>query len=65
MLTMSVIIFFIISIFTNSYVEQLLTDQSIKAGLTTSTINWHCLLYKKPIIKTSMAHFNMLQKFIT
>ncbi|CAL1689192.1 unnamed protein product [Lasius platythorax] len=97
MLTMSVILTsFIISIFTNCYVGQLLTDQSIKVGLTTSTMNWHRLPHKRArtlilimavsnipakisagrmiemslptfsnIIRTSMAYFNLLRKFIT
>ncbi|KAF3054520.1 Odorant receptor 227 [Nylanderia fulva] len=87
---------FIISIFTNCYVGQLLTDQSNKVGLTTSTMNWYLLPHKKArslilimsvsnipakisagsmiemslptfsnIIKTSMAYFNLLRKFIT
>ncbi|GAB1864854.1 Odorant receptor [Camponotus japonicus] len=47
-LTMFVmLISFTISIFTNCYVGQLLTDQSIKVGLITSTINWHRLSYKR------------------
>ncbi|XP_025265288.1 odorant receptor 49a-like [Camponotus floridanus] len=41
------LISFIISIFTNCYVGQLLTDQSIKFGLKTSTINWYRLSYKR------------------
>ncbi|XP_011684707.1 PREDICTED: odorant receptor 13a-like [Wasmannia auropunctata] len=97
MLTMSVILTsFTISIFTNCYVGQLLTDQSIKVGSMTSTMNWHRLPYKRArtlilvmavsnmptkisagkmiemslptfsnIVKTSMAYFNLLRKFIT
>ncbi|XP_025075329.1 odorant receptor 13a-like [Pogonomyrmex barbatus] len=87
---------FIFSLFTNCYVGQLLTDESIKVGSMTSAINWHCLPHKKArnlipiiaisnipakisagkmiemslptfsnIIKTSMAYFNLLRKFIT
>ncbi|XP_025265378.1 odorant receptor 13a-like [Camponotus floridanus] len=41
------LISFTISIFTNCYVGQLLTDQSIKVGLITSTINWYCLSYRR------------------
>ncbi|GAB1864853.1 Odorant receptor [Camponotus japonicus] len=41
------LISFIISIFTNCYVGQLLTDQSIKFGLKTSTINWYRLSHKR------------------
>ncbi|XP_011684385.1 PREDICTED: odorant receptor 4-like [Wasmannia auropunctata] len=48
MLVMLVVhISFIISIFTNCYVGQLLTDQSIKVGSVTSTTNWHRLPYKR------------------
>ncbi|XP_025265282.1 uncharacterized protein LOC109610063 isoform X2 [Camponotus floridanus] len=48
MLTMFVVLIsFTISIFTNCYVGQLLTDQSIKVGLITSTINWYCLSYRR------------------
>ncbi|KAM0725269.1 Odorant receptor 2a [Formica fusca] len=97
MLTMFVMLTsFIIAIFTNCYVGQLLTDQSIKLGLITSTMNWHRLPYKRArtlilimavsnipakitagrmiemslptfsnIIRTSMAYFNLLRKFIT
>ncbi|XP_025265287.1 uncharacterized protein LOC109610065 isoform X2 [Camponotus floridanus] len=38
---------FTISIFTNCYVGQLLTDESIKFGLKTSTINWYHLSYQR------------------
>ncbi|XP_025986693.1 odorant receptor 13a-like isoform X2 [Solenopsis invicta] len=86
---------FVISIFINCYVGQLLTDQSIKFGSVTSTTNWHRLPYKRArtlilimavsnipakisagkimemslptfgtIVKTSMAYFNLLRKFI-
>ncbi|XP_018046424.1 PREDICTED: odorant receptor 4-like [Atta colombica] len=97
MLTMFVILTsFTFSIFTNCYVGQLLTDQSIKVGSMTSTTNWHRLPHKKArtlilimavsnipakisagkmiemslptfsnIIKTSLAYFNLLRKFIT
>ncbi|XP_011880195.1 PREDICTED: odorant receptor 4-like [Vollenhovia emeryi] len=97
MLTMSVILTsFTFSIFTNCYVGQLLTDQSIKVGSMTSTTNWHRLPHKRArtlilimavsnipakisagkmiemslptfsnIVKTSMAYFNLLRKFIT
>ncbi|XP_072746965.1 odorant receptor 4-like [Anoplolepis gracilipes] len=97
MLTMFVIFTsFIISIFINCYVGQLLTDESMKLGLITSTINWHHLPIIRAralilimavsnipakitagrmiemslptfgnIIKTSMAYFNLLRKFIT
>ncbi|XP_029160866.1 odorant receptor 13a-like [Nylanderia fulva] len=96
MLTMFVILTsFTISLFTNCYVGQLLTDQSIKVGLTTSTMKWHHLPNRWArtlilviavsnipakitagrmiemslptfgnIIKTSMAYFNLLRKFI-
>ncbi|KAF3054517.1 Odorant receptor 208 [Nylanderia fulva] len=96
MLTFSVMLTsFIISIFTNCYVGQLLTDQSNKVGLKTSTMNWYRLPHKRArslilimavsnipakisagsmiemslptfsnIIKTSMAYFNLLRKFI-
>ncbi|XP_072746960.1 odorant receptor 4-like isoform X2 [Anoplolepis gracilipes] len=48
MLTMFVILTsFIISIFVNCYVGQLLTDESVKVGLITSTMNWYYL----PVIK--------------
>ncbi|XP_072746963.1 odorant receptor 82a-like isoform X2 [Anoplolepis gracilipes] len=87
---------FIISIFVNCYVGQLLTDESIKVGLITSMMNWHNLPVIRArtliliiavsnipakisagriiemslptfgnIIKTSMAYFNLLRKFIT
>ncbi|XP_024869576.1 odorant receptor 33a-like [Temnothorax curvispinosus] len=97
MLTMSVILTsFAFSIFTNCYVGQLLTDQSLKLGLMTSTTNWHRLPHKRArtlilimavsnipakisagkmiemslptfsnIVRTSMAYFNLLRKFIT
>ncbi|KAL0117053.1 hypothetical protein PUN28_010127 [Cardiocondyla obscurior] len=48
MLTMAVILTsFAFSIFTNCYVGQLLTDQSIKLGSMTSTTNWHRLPHKR------------------
>ncbi|XP_011880203.1 PREDICTED: odorant receptor Or2-like isoform X2 [Vollenhovia emeryi] len=48
MLTMSVMLTsFTFSIFTNCYVGQRLTDQSIKVGITTSTMNWHHFQYKR------------------
>ncbi|XP_071641232.1 odorant receptor 10-like isoform X2 [Temnothorax longispinosus] len=48
MLTMSVMLTsFTFSIFTNCYVGQRLTDQSIKFGLMTSTTSWHRLKYKR------------------
>ncbi|KAL6259115.1 hypothetical protein P5V15_009037 [Pogonomyrmex californicus] len=84
------------SLFTNCYVGQLLTDESIKVGSMTSAINWHHLPHKRArnlilimavsnipakisagkmidmslptfsnIIRTSMAYFNLLRKFIT
>ncbi|KAF3054518.1 Odorant receptor 154 [Nylanderia fulva] len=87
---------FTISIFIYCYVGQLLTDQSIELGLTTSTISWYRLPHKRArtliliiavsnipanisagkiiemslstfsnIIKTSVAYFNMLRKFVT
>ncbi|XP_036147239.1 odorant receptor 4 [Monomorium pharaonis] len=96
MLTMTVILTsFVISIFTNCYVGQLLTDQSIKVGSITSTTNWYRLPYKKArglilimaisnipakitagkmmemslptfsnIVKTAVAYFNLLRKFM-
>ncbi|KAL6426572.1 hypothetical protein ACFW04_009170 [Cataglyphis niger] len=97
MLTFSVmLISFTISIFINCYVGQLLTDQSIKIGLITSTMNWYHFPHKRArtlilimafsnipakitagkmiemslptfsnIIRTSVAYFNLLRKFIT
>ncbi|XP_072747259.1 uncharacterized protein [Anoplolepis gracilipes] len=48
MLTMSVILAsFIISVFINCYVGQLLTDESTKVGLVTSMINWHNFSVKR------------------
>ncbi|XP_018310065.1 odorant receptor 4-like [Mycetomoellerius zeteki] len=48
MLTMFLILTsFTFSIFTNCYVGQLLTDQSIKVGSMTSTTNWHRLPHKR------------------
>ncbi|XP_028046098.1 odorant receptor 4 [Monomorium pharaonis] len=48
MLTMSVMLTsFTFSIFTNCYVGQQLTNQSISLGLKTSTINWYSLQYKR------------------
>ncbi|XP_011148374.2 odorant receptor Or2 isoform X2 [Harpegnathos saltator] len=86
---------FTFSIFTVCYVGQLLTDQSVKVGLMTSTTNWYRLPHKRAralilimaisniptkisagrliemslptfsnIVKTSMAYFNLLRKFI-
>ncbi|XP_025986694.2 odorant receptor 4-like [Solenopsis invicta] len=90
-----VFISFVISIFINCYVGQMLMDESMKFGSMTSTTNWHRLFHKRArslilimavsnipekisagkliemslptfnnIIRTSMAYFNLLRKFI-